>query len=230
MMEVWCLMGLTITNRGFHRSIFDAAQEGDDFEEIRTFRRILRVDMRLNLSRWEIMVLHRAITERNIDINLPPQRIPSADEDPEIIPLRAAWRGPTPRFPDEFQLCAVIGLAAMDVNFRADLIRQSDPNPNVGEARLESFLESPQGESPVFNLTREQRLNLNEFLQTQNISELLEKLHETRWVQPLRFPCNGGYSETEKIFQFFPQSALVRLFDKGDDSVKEILKGIRLPP
>jgi len=229
MMEVWCLMGLAITNRDFHRRIFAAAQDGDDFEEIRAFRRILRVEMRLNLSRWEIMVLHRSITERNIDINTLPQKINSADGDPDIIPLRDAWGGPIPRFPEEFQLCAVIGLAAMDVNFRRDLINQSDPDPNVGEARLELFLESPPGESPVFNLRREQRIDLNDFLQTQNISELLENVHETRWVQPLRYPCNGGYSETDAIYQFFPQPALIRLFDKND-IMKPVLKGKTLPP
>jgi hypothetical protein len=229
MMEVWSMMGLAILNADFHRIIFEAAQEGDDFEEIKALRRILRVEMRMNLSRWEIMVLHRCITERNIDITLPPVKINSADEDPEIIPVRHSWKGATPQFPDNFRLCAVIGLASMDVKFRTNLIGQSDPDPTVGQAKLEIFLESPAEESPIFNLGQAERINLNVFLQDPGIASSLENLHGTRWVQPFDYPCNGGYTEGPTTYKFFPQSALNRLFDKSE-SIRLILTGKILPP
>lgn len=212
-MEVWGVIGRAILDEEFHAQLFAAASQGRRFEELTQLRDLLRKQLRLNMSRWEIMVTHRILTERHIDVTLPAQPIGSAGTDPEVTAIRHGFTGPTPVFFDDFHLCAVVGLASMDSTFRTSLHTASDPDPAIGVQRLDELLRNPPQESPIFNLLSEQNLvNLNSFLRAEKMMELFERFHITRWVQPSVFPCNGGYTDTPgAIYRFFSQAGLVKL-------------------
>lgn len=231
MMEVWSVIGFTILSKDLHEKLHAAAILGHDFDQIKIFRDILRVKMRLNLSRAEIMLLHRTITERHIHITLPAQPIPRPEEDPDIIPIREGWTGPVPAFPNDFHLCAVVGLASIDITFRKALHDQSDANPAVGIVKLDAFLRTPTGESPIFELTEANRFNLNAFLRAKSdtMNALLEAFHISRWVQPSSFPCDGGYTDTPDVkYLYFPQPALIKLIYARPE-LAGFLQGIELP-
>jgi hypothetical protein len=189
------------------------------------FRGMLRKQLRLNVSRWEIMVSHRILTEKHHGVVLPAEPIPTADDDKEIILIRQGWPGPVPVFFDDFDLCAVVGLAAMDISFRQRLFDASDPNPAVGVPRLAALLINPPDESPIFNQVSEENLgNLNTFIRVNGIIGHLEDFHISRWVQPSVFPCNGGYLDTPgTTFKYFSQPELIKLV-QTDPAVAQRLR------
>ena len=228
MMEVWGIIGRALLDRAFHEQLFEASGQGHRFEELTMLRDLLRRELRLNMSRWEIMVTHRILTERHLNVVLPAQPINSAGDDQEIIPIRQGWPGPAPAFFEDFDLCAAVGLASMDMAFRQRLFDASDPNPAIGIPRLETLLTNPPGESPIFNRLSEQNLgNLNSFIRGNGVLGLLEDFHITRWVQPDTYPCNGGYTDTQDTtFKFFSQPDLIKLVET-DPEMRQRLRGAR---
>jgi hypothetical protein len=215
MMESWAIAGRICLDPAMHERLFHAAQAGRYFNDLDELRRILRVELRMNVSRWEVMLIHRFLTERNLDITLNPMPIASPEEDREITAIRANWAGPTPWFPDDYHLCAAIGLACMDVVFRVDLFNASDPGEPGDVRRLDRFLRNPGKESPVFSLNQQHLLWLNDFLRREGTIRNLEAFHMTRWVQPQDFACDGGYSKMEAApFFVVPQGTLVRVLQQ----------------
>jgi hypothetical protein len=228
MMEVWGILGRVFLDPGFHDQLFTGAKRGWRFEELVEFRSIIRKQLRLNLSRWEVMVVHRSITERHQGLTLPVDPVGSAGSDPEIIEIRRRWGGPVPVFFGDFDLCAVVGLASVDITFRRDLYEASDSSPDVGIQKLHSLLTNPPKESPTFDRLSEQNFfNLNAFLRSEGIIEFLERFHVSRWVQPNTFPCDGGYTDTPNArYQFFSQPDLVKLVQTNPE-IREALLAAR---
>lgn len=225
MMEVWAVIGRVCLNLVFHRELFDASEVSDVLEDLVVFRRILRRDNHLNLSRSEIMLIHRILQERHPDINLPPMQVESAEGDLQIVPIREGWTAPPPTFPDDFQLCAIVGLACMDFSFRTNLHQNSRPVPEDTEA-LRAFLFTPTGDSPIFSISEPQLVNLNVFLRSASdqMIQRLREFHRLAWVQPERYPCNGGYTDTVGTnFVFFSQAGLIRFIEKNPSQREEML-------
>jgi hypothetical protein len=244
MMETWAVIGRILLDKAFHEDLFAASYRKQFFEDLNDSRKILRIDNHLNLGRWEIMVIHRSVTEMN-DNTGDPILFDSPADDQAVLAVRAGWTATPPAFPKDRVLCAVVGLSAMDFTFRNNLYSHTDPDPQK-TGPLNDFLThpgNPGAESPTFELKKLQLINLNRFMRytdPQGITmvDLLRDYHIQRWVQPGDYPCDGGYTETGRdrggvaSYVFFAQQALVRLvLREPPETGSELLQkhGVRFP-
>jgi hypothetical protein len=241
MMEAWAVIGRILLDKYFHESLFTTCYGKQFFEDLDDSRKILRIDNHLNLGRWEVMVIHKSVTEMD-DGSGSPILFKSPADDEAVLAVRAGWTVAPPTFPKDRVLCAVVGLSAMDVTFREDLYSYTDPEPKE-TGPLNDFLTNPGIESPTFELRKLQLINLNRFMryispQGIGMVDLLRDYHIQRWVQPYDYPCDGGYTETALAdgtvvgYTFFAQQALVRLVKREPAATGRALlqkHGVKFP-
>src|SRR5436305_3297053 len=219
MMELWTVIGRILLDKSFHEEIFQVAKPLAFFEDLKDLRKVLRIKYHRALSRWEIMIINEYLTQNNIDISNP-VILSKPDDDKAVGPIRNGWKGGSLSFPDDAQLCAVVGLCSMDIEYRKELYAVTNP---TSTKMLESFLTNLAAETPIFALSALQLINLNNFMRYTDSSgltmvELLYDYHIQKWIQPLVYPCNGGYTETLGTnYVYFAQSALVRVSELESD-------------
>lgn len=254
MIELWAVIGRILLDESFHSSLLGAAKGWQRFEELDDFRKILRLENGLNLGRWEVMILHSGLTRRHSKDKSPEVRLlDSVKDDSTVLAVRQGWLDlpgtHPPAFPGDFQLCAVVGLAAVDLKFRQGLFDNSHPTKPTDINALGAYLCKQELECPIFDLNpgrdRESMIKLNRFMRYKDpngkgMLDLLQDYHDENWVQPQQHPCDGGYTKTIRAdnsiayYTHFSQTALVRLMISGDfnQGVKDLLEkyGIVFPP
>src|SRR6185295_3029131 len=128
------------------------------------------------------------------DFSGPVVEVEDAASDEKFIAVRRCWPsgGLEATSAHDFQMCAAVGLAAVDTRFRDVLIEASDDDDFTGMRRIRELLENRPTEWPVFGLSNEGQLrSLNRFFAVMKDMVLnpLEAFHEMTWIQPRFEPC-----------------------------------------
>lgn len=185
MFDFWVVTGRICLDEGFYSELFRKATAAEEFFDLREMRESLK-QMKIRLSRWEVMELHRLVTTK--EVKSPPKLGGKAEKTPFASAadnhLVAGVRAASATFADELltshELLAIVGLCCMDDPFREKLHKSSRKDPEDTTA-LDKFLIEAE-ESPGFNLSANHLRILNRLLQSPRVEEALADFHQSRWV------------------------------------------------
>jgi hypothetical protein len=179
-----------VVDEEFHRALFGHTVFEGKFEDLKALQKFLCKDHKLRLSRREVCIINQLVKERYFsfpDI----YEIVEVEHDVRVFAIRGIWCH-SMSFPGDIELCALIGLACLDTNFRESLFKESSSDPKKLET-LKKLVEDP-ARSPAFRVGLGELTLVNELIRAEGMVDNLANLRQEFWVPPDN-TCETGYTQ-----------------------------------
>lgn len=190
MIELWAAVGRFVVDKDFHEKLFNLAKFNKPFEDLIDLQKFLCGTLKLRLSRLEVCVINQMVKERYRK-SVKWEEIKSITDDKVLLDLRSAWSFQGLSFPEDIEVCAMIGLACVDMNFRVYLLNASSEDPKKLE-KLKKLVQNPDL-SPAFRVGSGELALVNQFIRADKMLARLSAFRNEKWVPENH--CITGFTQ-----------------------------------